>query len=678
MSEFDPAQVESLLDTRSRLQRLLSYAESGMKSSAVSLIKEQLLNSKSGDAGFFVGVMNSTGDTALRANLQDCLWALLSMKGRPAPQLFGERGLYPNLPAHEQWDKSIAVLRGTVASLATLQSGAVTQQHGQEAMDPCLMAVPPNADADQPVRVDARKLLRDAEEVLRFLQRLPSETTAELKHWPTSFLFRSFFHFVERLAIHLRPISENCPAVERGPVILDGILDGDRAELLAWSQSLENLLREICLERFGARFYFATHADTGERLIHFTNRELTAFSPSRDGLPNPEVASLAKLQTADIHALNQFISKLAELVDRGRSAEMESGAVSGVFAGTELPPEWCEVVLWLKDRYCANDPASNQIFRESEAAATFPTLLNLDALWSLLETHGTIGQKRFGHFSIELPDTDTAMNQWILPTADDIREIKPSIWSFAKGVVRSMRKIVAATKENAAWNVSRMLADVLAWATYPDPRRLSLGWWDKNKANAESVLKSAVRSFDGDENALQRLRDARSLTVRFLGLMYHNPTLSKVPVQDWPVKAYQRLFDDLSELEREFRILGNSQPGPQRPEAADNTSNSFAASDSITPVSSTVPPVANGAGLAPEFTGPWKHLYAFLWRQSFDLSHSRDDYRAVFETYRSEFGKKSSGSGKQKRRRYKMPSSSGAKGIRQGYCRQLKRQNVRK
>jgi hypothetical protein len=233
VSELSPAQIEMLLETRSRLQQLLSYAESGMKASAVSLIKDQLLSTKSGGGGFIVGVMNSIQGTPLYVNLQDCLPALLHMAGYPAPRLFGQNGLYPNLPPHEQWPKSIAVLKGTIASLTALQSYA----------------------------------------------------------------------------------------------------DSDTS------------------------------------------------------------------------------------------------------AGTELPQDWCEVILWLKDRYCANDSGSVRIFRESEAAATFPTLLNLNALWSLLEAHGVIGHKKSGHYVVELPDTDTATNNGILPLADDIRNIKPSIWSFAKAAV---------------------------------------------------------------------------------------------------------------------------------------------------------------------------------------------------------------------------------------------------
>lgn len=99
--------------------------------------------------------------------------------------------------------------------------------------------------------------------------------------------------------------------------------------------------------------------------------------------------------------------------------------------------------------------------------------------------------------------------------------------------------------------------------------------------------------------------------------------------------------------------------------------------DEIPPASSMEQPDASGSGISPEFTGQWKHLYVFLWQQDFNLSQSQDEYKAVFETYRSEFGKKTTGSGKRKRAAYKMPSSSAAKSIRQGYHRQLKRHLAR-
>jgi hypothetical protein len=408
-------------------------------------------------------------------------------------------------------------------------------------------------------RVDALNLLRDAEDVLRFLQQLPADSTPKEKHWPTPFLFRSFFQCVERLAEHLRPISKGCPVAERGPVIVDGIAESDCPEFSAWAQSLENALREVCLERFGARFFFATNADTGKRSIYFESRELKAFSPSRAGLPDTTVADLAKLQAADIQTLKGYVSRLAKLVKKPGSELPAVQSISGTIPQADLPREWTQVIVWLQDLYCFNDEGALRIFRESEAAANFPALRNLGALWALLEAAGTIGPKRWGSFSIELPDSDVADSQWILPSAEDVRDIKPVIMSFAIEAVREMRKIVPAAKDLAAWNVSQTLGDILGWATYPDPKRLSMGWWDTYKANVQQVVGAATRSFHDEPEALQKLSETRSLAMKFLGLLYHNPTLSTVPVQDWPVKAYQRLFDDLSELEREFRIRGNEQ-----------------------------------------------------------------------------------------------------------------------
>ena len=508
-------------------------------------------------------------------------------------------------------------------------------------------------------RVDARHLLRDAEDVLRFLQQLPADATPKEKHWPTPFLFRSFFQCVERLAQHLRPISQHCPMAERCPVTVDGIAESDHSEFCAWAQSLEDSLREICLERFGARFYFATNADTGGRSIYFESRELKAFSPSRAGLPDTAVVDLARLQFADIQSLNEYVSRLTELAQKTISKVAAERTTAGAAGQTDLPTEWVQVIVWLKDRYCSNEEGTLRIFRESEAAANFPELRNLGALWALLETSGTIGAKRFGAFLIELPDTDTADNQGILPTTDDVRNIKPEIMSFAIEAVREMRKIIPAAKEIAAWNVSRTLADVLGWATYPDPKRLTMGWWDTYKGNVQQVVGAATRSFHDEPGMLQKLDETRSLAFKFLGLLYHNPTLSTVPVQDWTVKAYQRLFDDLSELEREFRIRGNTPDNPAGETAA-------------TVAAATV------AAAKPVFTGDWKHLYEFLWENGIRWQHVKADYEPLFVKYRDAFSKARTGTGANQTQRFQMPFSRNAKSVRQGFHKQLEKQGFSK
>lgn len=97
----------------------------------------------------------------------------------------------------------------------------------------------------------------------------------------------------------------------------------------------------------------------------------------------------------------------------------------------------------------------------------------------------------------------------------------------------------------------------------------------------------------------------------------------------------------------------------------------FTESEKVDSTFATVQPDADGSQIVPEFTGQWKHLYVFVWQQGFDRSHSQDDYKAVFDKYLSEFGKKTTGSGTRKRAAYKMPRDSDAKSIRQGYRRQL-------
>ena len=141
-------------------------------------------------------------------------------------------------------------------------------------------------------------------------------------------------------------------------------------------------------------------------------------------------------------------------------------------------------------------------------------------------------------------------------------------------------------------------------------------------------------------------------------------------------ERYSRVRGQLKALLNYNRML-HAAPAVESPGKAEFPREVPAPLDGIPPASSTEHSDAGGSGIAPVFTGLWKHLYAFLWQQDFDLSHSQDHYKAVFATYRSEFAQKTIGSGKRKRAAYKMPCDSDAKSVRQGYHRQLERHLAR-
>ena len=117
-------------------------------------------------------------------------------------------------------------------------------------------------------------------------------------------------------------------------------------------------------------------------------------------------------------------------------------------------------------------------------------------------------------------------------------------------------------KHRAAWNISHEMADLLGWARHPSPEPLSPSWADAYKKNTVAVVEYALQVFESDDDACRKLKASRKLAFEFIALLANNPTLAVVPVHEWPVAAYRQLFDDLSGLEREFKILSNPDEQP--------------------------------------------------------------------------------------------------------------------
>jgi len=82
------------------------------------------------------------------------------------------------------------------------------------------------------------------------------------------------------------------------------------------------------------------------------------------------------------------------------------------------------------------------------------------------------------------------------------------------------------------------------------------------KRNIIGATDAAVLSFTGDARTIQKLKSVRQLAFEFIALLLDRPNLSTIPPEEWNVLTYRQLFDDLSSLEREFRILGDAVETP--------------------------------------------------------------------------------------------------------------------
>jgi len=143
--------------------------------------------------------------------------------------------------------------------------------------------------------------------------------------------------------------------------------------------------------------------------------------------------------------------------------------------------------------------------------------------------------------------------------------------------------IIPASKPNAAWNVSHKLNDLLGWARHPDPNALTEVWAESHKQNIIGATDAAIRSFADDARTIQKLKSVRKLAFEFIALLLDRPKLSTIPPEEWSVQAYRQLFDDLAELQREFRIMGDAveTPNSDNPEAAVPIANPESAACSV-------------------------------------------------------------------------------------------------
>ena len=82
-------------------------------------------------------------------------------------------------------------------------------------------------------------------------------------------------------------------------------------------------------------------------------------------------------------------------------------------------------------------------------------------------------------------------------------------------------------------------------------------WRDSVINGIGEVAVMALGDNAGDVALTQKIWRARSLATEFANLLCDRPALSAVPVESWTVPHYQHLFNDVSTIEREFRLLGD-------------------------------------------------------------------------------------------------------------------------
>ncbi len=134
----------------------------------------------------------------------------------------------------------------------------------------------------------------------------------------------------------------------------------------------------------------------------------------------------------------------------------------------------------------------------------------------------------------------------------------------------TFRRIIPAEPEHAFWNYSKLLSDLLCWATHPIGKTLNIDWRESYKNRIRDVADATIRSVEhrGDDSLVKKIKTAQRLGFQFATLLCDRPDLSTVAVENWNVPRYRQLFDDLSALEREFKLRADGElPPPIKPPA---------------------------------------------------------------------------------------------------------------
>ena len=104
--------------------------------------------------------------------------------------------------------------------------------------------------------------------------------------------------------------------------------------------------------------------------------------------------------------------------------------------------------------------------------------------------------------------------------------------------------------------LARMLANLLDWAVDPWPNPHDEEWLAGQKRAIAQAMRSA-RNATADKLIANKVFDANGKARAFACLLQSHPSISTVQVEHWTVPAYQRDFNDLSLLQREFKQIAD-------------------------------------------------------------------------------------------------------------------------
>ncbi len=137
---------------------------------------------------------------------------------------------------------------------------------------------------------------------------------------------------------------------------------------------------------------------------------------------------------------------------------------------------------------------------------------------------------------------------------------KPAI----KAAVKAKRPVERLAKPNgektpphrAFWELARSLDNLLSWARDSWPTPYPESWLAGQEREISQVMRAA-RNATTDKLIGNKIFEANGKARAFARLLQQHPSISTVPVERWTIPAYQRDFDDLSLLQREFKQIAD-------------------------------------------------------------------------------------------------------------------------
>ncbi len=247
----------------------------------------------------------------------------------------------------------------------------------------------------------------------------------------------------------------------------------------------------------------------------------------------------------------EFTDNAGRRIIRGMvEPDKESGFVE---ANNNVPAHWMPVIRWIQKQYSTR----NDCFPEARLWRLFPEVDGFQSLMEYLESLGAITSKGHGIFLIELGE-----NLGFYDDVNDLRDIKPAI--LASLNIPLTRTIIPAEPATAFWYLERFLADLLFWSIIPHSQPLTNEWLDAMRDTIRQKCGGAMRSVEhyGPDAVLdQKIRDAQSLALQLATLLHASPDLSTIPRRQWTVPRECQLYDELANLQREFRELSKPVGG---------------------------------------------------------------------------------------------------------------------